>query len=135
MVAQEFGETIYAPSMGRKIEREEELDIQHLPYVDWQNWIYELRKVKYGVHLMRTHAAGTFALNCAYLGIPCIGYNGLDTQQICHPDLSVDISDLTAARQIAKKLRDDKEFYLYCSNNAKEKYKEYYHESKFNIGE
>ena len=35
-------------------------------------------------------------------------------------------------KQIAKKLRKDEEFYLYCSNNAKENYKEYYHENKFN---
>jgi hypothetical protein len=132
MVAQEFKEKIYAPSMGRKIEREEELDITHLPYMNWQQWIYELRKVKYGVHLMRTHAAGTFALNCAYLGIPCIGYEGLDTQEICHPDTTVKLGDLDLARKIAQKLRKDEKFYLYCSNTAKEKYKEYYHENIFN---
>ena len=39
--------------------------------------------------MMRTHAAGTFALNCSYLGIPCIGYKGLDTQSTLHPDLSL----------------------------------------------
>ena len=45
---------------------------------------------------MRTHAAGTFALNCAYLGIPCIGYSGLDTQRLCHPDLSIKMADIKA---------------------------------------
>lgn len=132
MVAQEFKEKIYAPSMGRKIEREEELDITHLPYMNWQQWIYELRKVKYGVHLMRTHAAGTFALNCAYLGIPCIGYEGLDTQEICHPDTTVKLGDLDSARKIAQKLRNDENFYLYCNKFSKLMYKEHYHENIFN---
>jgi len=81
---------------------------------------------------MRTHAAGTFALNCAYLGIPCIGYQGLDTQMLLHADLSVPIGDIAAARKIAEKLRKDEEFYLYCSNKAKSNYKELYHENKFN---
>jgi hypothetical protein len=133
MVAQEFEEKIYAPSMGRKIDREEELDITHLPYMNWQQWIYELRKVKYGVHLMRTHAAGTFALNCAYLGIPCIGYEGLDTQETCHPDTTVALGDLESAKQIAKNLRNNEKIYIEYSNRAKERYNEYYHESKFKI--
>ena len=133
IIAQEFGEKIYAPSMGRKIKREEELDINHLPYMNWTQWICELRKVKYAVHLMRTHAAGTFALNCAYLGIPCIGYEGLDTQEICHPNTTVKLGDLVKAKEIAKKLRDDEKFYVYCSKLTKEKYLEFYHESKFKI--
>ena len=133
VIAQEFEEKIYAPSMGRKIKREEELNINHLPYMNWTQWIYELRKVKYAVHLMRTHAAGTFALNCAYLGIPCIGYEGLDTQEICHPNTTVKLGDLVKAKEIAKKLRDDEKFYVYCSKLTKEKYLEFYHESKFKI--
>lgn len=131
MIAQTFGEQIYAPSMGRKIAREEELEIQHLPYMEWSAWIQQLNNFKYGVHLMRTHAAGTFALNCAYLGIPCIGYYGLDTQEICHEPLTVQVGDLAAARQKAKMLRNDPEFYLYCSNSCKEQYKEHYSEDKF----
>ena len=132
MVAQEFGEQIYIPSMGRKIEGEEQMEnLQHLPYMNWVNWIAELSKRKFGVHLMRTHAAGTFALNCAYLGIPCIGYEGLDTQEICHPDCTVELGNIIQAKQIAKKLRNDEKFYLYCSNKAKEKYEVFYQEEVF----
>ena len=36
------------------------------------------------------------------------------------------------AKQIAEKLRKNEEFYLYCSNIAKENYKKYYHEERFN---
>ena len=132
IVAQEFGTDVCVPSMGRKIEGEEQMEnLTHLSYLNWTNWIAELSKRKYGVHLMRTHAAGTFALNCAYLGIPCIGYDNLNTQKYLHPDLSVPDGDIEQARKIAEKLRKDEEFYLYCSNKAKEKYKTFYHEEKY----
>ena len=132
IVASSFEEQIYAPSMGRKQDGEEQL-INHLPYMNWKEWMYKLNEFKYGVHLMRTHAAGTFALNCAYLGIPCIGYRGLDTQEICHPNCTVDVGDIESAKRKAKRLRNDDDFYLYCSNIAKQKYMEYYHETKFTI--
>ena len=129
-IAKELNDIVYAPSMGRKQPLEEQL-ITHLPYMNWKEWMHTLNKFKYGVHLMRTHAAGTFALNCAYLGIPCIGYKGLDSQMICHPDLTVEIGDLTSARNIAKNLRNDEDFYLYYSNKCKELYQEHYTEEKF----
>ena len=133
MVAQTFEEKVFIPSMGRKIEGEEQMDnLPHLAYMNWTQWIYELNKRKYGIHLMRTHAAGTFALNCAYLGIPCIGYKGLDTQEVCHPECTIELGNIIQAKQIAEKLKKDEEFYLHCSNKAKEKYKTFYHENKFN---
>ena len=133
IVAQEFELPIYAPSMGRKIENENWMDgLNHLPYMTWVEWIHTLNRYKYAIHLMRTQAAGTFALNCAYLGIPCIGYKGLDTQMKCHPDLTIELGDIKNGKKLARKLRKDEEFYLYCSNNAKENYKKYYHEDKFN---
>ena len=133
MVAQEFDCPIFAPSMGRKIANENWMEgLNHLPYMNWVEWIHTLNKYKFGVHLMRTHAAGTFALNCAYLGIPCIGYDGLDTQTKCHPDCTVKVGDISHAKQIAERLRKDEKFYLYCSNNSKERYKKYYHENQFN---
>jgi hypothetical protein len=67
------------------------------------------------VHMMPTHAAGTFTLNCAFHGIPCIGYKGLDTQEELHPQLSVDDGDIESAKMLAKRLRDDKAFYEDCS--------------------
>ena len=132
IVAQEISDIVYAPSMGRKQPGEENL-VTHLPYLNWKQWIHKLNEFKIGIHLMRTHAAGTFALNCAYLGIPCIGYKGLDSQELCHPELTVDIGDITKAKILAKKLRNNEDFYLYCSNKAKDSYKIHYHESTFKI--
>ena len=134
IVAQEANCPIYIPSMGRKIEGEEQMpNLNHLPYMNWVEWIKTLNNFKYGVHLMRTHAAGTFALNCAYLGIPCIGYEGLDTQEICHKDLTVKLGDLVTAKEKLTRLKTDKHWYNKCSQTAKEQYKKYYQENKFSI--
>lgn len=131
-VSQNFNKPTFIPSMGRKIENEDQFpSLHHLPYMIWNEWIKTLANFNVGIHLMRTHAAGTFALNCAYLGIPCIGYKGLDTQETLHPELSVNIGDIEKANQLAIRLRDDKEFYNYCSDTAKDNYLMYYTEEKW----
>ena len=131
MVAQEADCPIYIPSMGRKIEGEEQMpNLNHLPYMNWVEWIKTLNNFKYGVHLMRTHAAGTFALNCAYLGIPCIGYKGLDTQEILHPLTTVEVGDIDNAKHIAKKLKNDK-FYKLCMETTLKRYESHYTEKIF----
>ena len=123
---------VYAPSMGRRQPGEEQL-LTHLPYMSWKEWIHKLNEFKYAIHLMRTHAAGTFALNCAYLGIPCIGYKGLDTQEILHPSLTIEIGDLLAARDLIRKLKEDDTFYSKCAKESLTNYYKEYHESNFNI--
>lgn len=130
IVASEISDKVFAPSMGRKQEGEEQL-LNHLPYYNWRDWITQLSKFKYGVHLMRTHAAGTFALNCAYLGIPCIGYKGLNTQEICHPDLTVEVGDLVTAKKLITLLENDSTFYNNCSQTAIDNYKNNYTEQVF----
>lgn len=125
IVAQEF----QVPTWGQTSHAMKALEDQmifHLPRVMWTDWIKQLSTFKYAVHLMPTVAAGTFALNCAYLGIPCIGNNKVDTQKICHPRLSVNVEDLKTARHLAKQLKEDKSFYDECSRMAKQSYKEYY---------
>jgi len=131
MIAKTVTEEIYSPQMGRRQEGEEQLGITQLPYLEWNKWISELSKRKIGIHMMRTHAAGTFALNCSFLGIPCIGYRGLDTQRILHPELTVEDGDLDSARKLIKKLHLDQEFYILCLNLTKKLYKEHYHEDTF----
>jgi hypothetical protein len=131
-VSHNFNKPTFIPSMGRKIENEDQFpSLHHLPYMIWNEWIKTLANFNVGIHLMRTHAAGTFALNCAYLGIPCIGYKGLDTQETLHPELSVNIGDIEKANQLSIKLRDDKEFYNYCSDISKDNYLIYYTEKKW----
>ena len=111
------------------IDGEENMDnLHHLPYMNWVEWIKKLNNFKYAVHLMRTHAAGTFALNCAYLGIPCIGYRGLDTQQELHPFTSVEIGDIDSAKKIIKRLKEDKWWYNECSIHAQRLYEKHFSE-------
>tara|TARA_R100001440_G_scaffold45646_1_gene65292 strand:- start:2136 stop:3050 length:915 start_codon:yes stop_codon:yes gene_type:complete len=111
ILASSVTDEIYSPSMGRRQEGEPELGISQLPYMQWDQWIIELSKRKIGIHMMRTHAAGTFAMNCSYLGIPCIGYKGLDTQRNLHPNLSVDDGDMESAKKLVNKLWNNLDFY------------------------
>ena len=125
IVAREFdvpiwGQTSHATRLG-----EDQL-IQQLPRVLWIDWMKQLSTFKYAVHLMPTIAAGTFSLNCAYFGIPCIGNCEVDTQAICHPDLAVDVADVENAMKLAHRLNNDAEFYKHCSIVAKNNYNSKY---------
>lgn len=124
-VAQRIQVPIWGQTSHAMREGEDQL-VNHLPRVMWTDWMKQLSSFKYAVHLMPTIAAGTFSLNCAYFGIPCIGNEKVDTQRLCHPELSVDVEDLEKAAMLAERLRDDKEFYEECSKTAKENYKKYY---------
>ncbi len=123
MVARELGYTITSPSMGRKQEQEDLIeDIQFLPYMNWREWINCLSQYNIGVHLMRTHAAGTFAMNCGFHQIPCIGYKGLDTQEILHPLTTVEVGELDKAVELGKRLKESEEFYNLCSETTRKRF-------------
>ena len=130
IVAKSIVSNINAPTTGRMKKSETNLDINHLDWVLWGEWMYELSKNKYAVHLGEP-GAGTFNLNCSYLGIPCIGYDTFDTQKICHPFTTVKVGEIKKARQIAMRLKNDKEFYEHCSTTTKELYEKNYSESIF----
>ena len=130
-ISSEFGCPVSAPSMGRMDKREQELDINHLPYMQWDEWIYSLSKFKYAIHLMPTVAAGTFSLNCGYFGIPCIGNVKIDTQRLLYPDLSIDVNDLHLARALAIRLKSDSIFYADVSQKAYELYRSVFSESNW----
>ena len=125
MIAHSYDLPIWGQTSHAMRDGEDQL-IQHLPRVQWVDWIKQLSSFKLAVHLMPTVAAGTFALNCAYLGIPCIGNAAVDTQRRCHQLLSVDVGDLKSARYMAHSLKNDKEFYDQCSNQAKDLYNRFY---------
>lgn len=125
IVAQEFKVPIWGQTSHAIRDNEEQM-FQHLPRVLWTDWIKQLSVFKYAVHLMPTVAAGTFSLNCSYLGIPCIGNILVDTQDRCQPDLAVEVRDVMTARSLARKLVEDKDFYEHCSKEAKQNYQKYY---------
>jgi len=130
VVGKILSNNISSPTTGRMKPDEIMLDINHLPWVVWSDWMYELSKHKYGVQL-GTAAAGTFNLNCAYLGIPCIAYDNVNTQKYLHPQLSVPDGDIEQARKLATRLANDEDFYTECSIEAKSNYNNLYTEDIF----
>jgi len=133
IIAQEFNTEIWAPQMGRMHKEETQLeDLNHLPYMEWADWMVALNNFKYAIHLNPNSIGGTFSLNCGYLGLPCIGSIHSNTQRLCFPDLSIEPDNLKKAKELAKKLRLDKDFYLYCSNKSKELYHKHFSEKSYN---
>tara|TARA_R100001594_G_scaffold149818_1_gene208750 strand:+ start:996 stop:1949 length:954 start_codon:yes stop_codon:yes gene_type:complete len=130
MVAREISDEIYAPITGRMKEEEKQMDIHHLPWMNWSDWINNLSRFKYGVQL-GTPSAGTFNLNCAYHGIPCIGYDTVNTQKICHPKLTIKEGDVGKAKELANKLKTDDNFYKECSQISIRKYNECFSEETY----
>tara|TARA_Y100000389_G_scaffold199880_1_gene239175 strand:- start:809 stop:1789 length:981 start_codon:yes stop_codon:yes gene_type:complete len=127
MVATEFDVPIWAQESHAKRNNEGAMeDLHHFDRMVWIDWMKEVSKFKYAVHLMPTVAAGTFSLNCAYFGIPVIGNIKVDTQKTLHPMTSVDVSNVKGARELAKKLKENDEFYNQCSKLARQQYESYY---------
>ena len=129
LVASEVDEQKYGVSMGRKQEQESLIeDIKYLPYMNWREWINHIGQYKVGVHMMRTHAAGTFSMNMSWHGTPVIGYEGLDTQELLHPETTVQVGDLLGARRILRQLYEDEFFYQECSEQTKKLFNKHYSE-------
>ena len=131
MVADIYDNKIDMPKMRNTDFHDQLPRLSVLPHIQFYDWIYKLAEYKYAVHLMPAITAGTFCLNAAFLGIPCIGYIESDPQRLCQPDLSIDLYDIEKAVELAKRLRDDKDFYTECSHKALENYTKYYNESVF----
>lgn len=120
VVATEFQVPMFVPASHCKRKGEEQVPgLTHLPWVMWNDWMKQLSTFKYAVNLMPTVAAGTFSMNCAYFGIPCIGNEKVDTQLHLFPELSVDVNDIHMARHLARQLKSDQLFYEYISADAR----------------
>ena len=106
------------------------LGINYLEYMSWVDWMYNLSRYKIGYMMSAATASGSFALNCAYLGIPCIGDKRADTQSILFPDLAIDVFDNKKALDLTLKLKKDLDFYIEVSNKAKRLYKKEFTKEK-----
>ena len=130
VISNEFDLPKYGFKSGKFKAGEEVNGINYLPWMDWYTFMYELSKCKYGIQTYQS-SAGQFPLNCAYLGIPCIGYDDVNTQINLFPDLSVKRGDIRHARRLANNLQNNLDFYNRVSIKSKQLYKEYYKEDKF----
>ena len=127
-VARELTDDVHAVTTGR-MKPEEEGILKHIPWMLWREWIDTLSQYNVGVQL-GTASAGTFNLNCSFHGIPCIGYSNVNTQKILHPSTTVEVGDIVGAKELARKLKDDK-FYDKCMKETQRIYENYYSEEKF----
>ncbi len=110
------------------------LGINYLKYMSWADWMYNLNRYKIGYMMTPAMASGSFALNCAYLGIPCIGNKNADTQRILFPDLAIDPFDNKSALELTLKLTNDLDFYKKISTKSQILfYKEFTKEKMLNI--
>ena len=130
VISNEFDLPKYGFKSGKYKEGEDINGINYLPWMDWHTFMHELSKCKYGIQTYQS-SAGQFPLNCAYLGIPCIGYGDVNTQVDLHPYLSVNRGDILRARKLANKLQNDDNFYKKCSEKAKLMYDKLYTEEIF----
>ena len=71
-------------------------------------------------------------MNCGFHGIPCnFRYKGLDTQELIHPKLSVDIGDLPNIKSLIRKLNEDEVFYNEMSKRHQKRFLKYYSEDSW----
>ena len=129
-IACEFDLPMIGYKTGKFKQGEENNGIHYLPWMIWKDFMFELSRCKYAVQCYPA-SAGQFPLNCAYLGIPCIGYNDVNTQKHLHVDLSVDRGDIVTAKKLAHKLKTDQNFYDLCSKTSQLMYKRLYSEEAF----
>ncbi len=87
-------------------------------------------------HAWNTQQNRLFLKSCLkiaeFFGVKPLALEGASATPASLEDSTVELGDITKAKQIAEKLRNDEEFYLYCSKFSKLMYKERYNEDKFN---
>lgn len=136
LLAHNYGLPIDIPPMGQSRmpkdswEMANNIGVRYLPYMSWIEWMYNLNQYELGYMMSTATASGSFALNCAYLGIPCIGDKRADTQSMLFPDLAVNSLDTQTALELTLKLKKDKEFYNSVIKKAKLVLNEEFNKSK-----
>ena len=94
--------------------------VRRLPKLSQNAFLLELSRSV--LHFYPTEWIGTArqVISCAAVGTPCIGSNMSHTQRRLFPDLSFGAYDVHMMKWAAKKLLEDKFYYSYIANKAKE---------------
>ena len=99
----------------------EAFDIGYLP-MDFHPYLNILSRMKVGLDGHRDVAWGRFQLDCAALGIPCVGPRNVENQLSLFPNLTVEthshFEDMNDKIQL---LLDNPDFYQACADYAFEK--------------
>lgn len=87
--------------------------VDHFPYLEWQEYIRKYAPAYLAIHLDTLYTYGRFPLDMAALGIPTIGSNRNQTNNILWPKLTVDpIKHIPLAQKLALRLINESGFYL-----------------------
>jgi len=71
------------------------------------------------------HSYGRYTVECAALGIPCVGSKAVSSIKRCFPDLAIDTNDITKAAMLLNLLINDKGFYFDTAIKGTEKAEQY----------
>lgn len=94
-------------------------NINGAPYLDWKQYAERYSQAYIGIHLDTLYTWGRFPLDMAALGIPVIGSNRNQTNNILWPELTVDpIQETGVAVLVAQRLLKDRTYYLAQINRA-----------------
>ena len=63
--------------------------------------------------------------------VELVNVSNSNTQKILHPNTTDEVGDIDKAKDIAKKLKNDKDFYNECSKETQYRFEEFYKEEKF----
>jgi hypothetical protein len=93
---------------------------------EWSKYLAQLATARLVVDLNNRETVGRVALDCAALGIPCIGTNRSDMQMRLFPQTTlIDCWDIDGAIEISKKLLNDPLYYQSVIDYAAEAIKEF----------
>lgn len=77
----------------------------------WDQYITRANYSLLGLHLDHGHTWGSFPLECAAVGMPCVSSPSLFTQKTLFPGLCVSHHNITGAADMVRKLVSDAGFY------------------------
>ncbi len=94
------------------------VNTQVYPYVEQKDWLPILNRYQVAVHLANETGTGQLQIQCACLGVPCIGTKDIDLQSYLFPELTIDNSELEEGRILMKRLMNDKTFFSQVMTEA-----------------
>jgi len=78
-----------------------------------------LSKFKIALNLTPMAIGGSFPLQCAMVGVPCVGWDNSHTLKKCFPDLVAPYGDFESLRIILNKLNTEDDFYNKVASQAR----------------
>jgi len=94
-----------------------------IPKSTYHKYLDRLSHCKMAVNMEPNHNGSKFVVDCAMMGVPCIGSNTVSTMQILFPTLAIDPYNMDAAVEYMHRLQNDPVNYSNIIKYAQEKVK------------